>query len=242
VTRETTPRFENRWFPLLRMEEVVPRHVVQAQLLGQEIAVWRDDTGYVNAWENRCPHRGVRLSIGLNTGEELRCQYHGWRYSSRTGQCSLVPANPDRTPAKAMRAIGFACREKTGFVWVNLGDAEPRAPLPALIGESFTTLRSVHVDAPLREVNAFFQKHGTAGGGAARDTAEIPVFSQGSAAESINALLLLQPMNAAQTVIHGVVRQILDGAERLALLRAHDRNLNELRDEIERTTARAHAV
>jgi phenylpropionate dioxygenase-like ring-hydroxylating dioxygenase large terminal subunit len=34
--------------------------------------------------ENRCLHRGVRLSIGVNDGRELTCQYHGWRYSSRT--------------------------------------------------------------------------------------------------------------------------------------------------------------
>jgi phenylpropionate dioxygenase-like ring-hydroxylating dioxygenase large terminal subunit len=47
------------------------RHVFQAQLLGREFAVWRADDGNVNVWENRCLHRGVRLSIGINEGSEL---------------------------------------------------------------------------------------------------------------------------------------------------------------------------
>ena len=33
----------SRWFPVARVEEAVPRHVVQVELLGQEMAVWRDD-------------------------------------------------------------------------------------------------------------------------------------------------------------------------------------------------------
>ncbi|HDS0942401.1 TPA: Rieske 2Fe-2S domain-containing protein, partial [Pseudomonas putida] len=49
-------------------EDLPKRHVFHATLMGQEMAVWRDDNGAVNVWENRCPHRGLRLTLGANTG------------------------------------------------------------------------------------------------------------------------------------------------------------------------------
>ena len=76
---------------------------VLAVLLGRELAVWRADDGNVNVWENRCLHRGVRLSIGINDGAELKCQYHGWRYANRTAGCTYIPAHP----ADAFRKFGM---------------------------------------------------------------------------------------------------------------------------------------
>ena len=35
------------------------------RLFGEEIVVWRDATGAAHAWEDRCPHRGMRLSMGF---------------------------------------------------------------------------------------------------------------------------------------------------------------------------------
>ena len=105
----------------------MPRYVAQAQLLGREIALWRSDAGAVNAWENRCPHRGVRLSIGYNTGNELRCQYHGWRFAAGSGQCTLIPAHPTQKPASGIRVGVYAAVERHHLVWVNL-DAQIGAP------------------------------------------------------------------------------------------------------------------
>ena len=124
--------FEDRWFPVARSEEVVARHVVQTQLMGQEAALWRDDAGLANAWENRCPHRGVRLSIGINTGSELQCRYHGWRYASASGQCTFIPAHPDQKPPNVIKAKPYACAERSGFVWINLGENADAGALPAL--------------------------------------------------------------------------------------------------------------
>ena len=60
------------WHPVARSDDAALRHVHQAKLLGREFAVWRADDGYVNVWDNRCLHRGVRLSVGLNRSEERR--------------------------------------------------------------------------------------------------------------------------------------------------------------------------
>lgn len=50
------------WHVIANSEDIPFRHVYQSRLNGQELAVWRDYTGDVNVWENRCPHRGVILS------------------------------------------------------------------------------------------------------------------------------------------------------------------------------------
>jgi nitrite reductase/ring-hydroxylating ferredoxin subunit len=225
----------NRWFPVARTEEAVPRHVVQAQLLGQELAIWRDDAGLINAWANRCPHRGVRLSIGMNTGTELRCQYHGWRYSTNGGQCTFIPAHPDRKPASVIRASAYGCCERYGFVWVNLSEEPARLPIPTLVGDAFTTFRGIHVNAPIDRVWSFLD------GASASEAVDAPAGSAdkllhvpGSTdTDDFDVHLHLLPMSLEQTTIHGYLTRELAPEERLAKLRSHDERLTEIRDAIE---------
>ncbi|MCE0905543.1 MULTISPECIES: Rieske 2Fe-2S domain-containing protein [Pseudomonas putida group] len=108
-----------QWHVIASSEDLPFRHVYQTRLLGQELAVWRDDAGEVNVWENRCPHRGVRLSLGVNVGDQLKCQYHGWKYESGSGQCSFVPAHPGAKPSTACVRT-FQCTEVDGVVFARL--------------------------------------------------------------------------------------------------------------------------
>nr|H9N291.1 RecName: Full=Oxidoreductase NdmD [Pseudomonas putida]AFD03119.1 methylxanthine N-demethylase electron transfer protein [Pseudomonas putida] len=143
----------NQWFPIATTEDLPKRHVFHATLLGQEMAIWRDDSGSVNAWENRCPHRGLRLTLGANTGNELRCQYHGWTYESGTGGCTFVPAHRDAPPPNAARVNTFPVREKHGFIWTTLGQppGEPISILDdaQLVNAVKTNLHSVVIDADI---------------------------------------------------------------------------------------------
>ena len=41
--------------------------------------------GVVCAYEDRCRHKGVRLSEGRLDGFVLTCAAHGWQYDARTG-------------------------------------------------------------------------------------------------------------------------------------------------------------
>jgi phenylpropionate dioxygenase-like ring-hydroxylating dioxygenase large terminal subunit len=80
------------WHPVATSLDLPNRHIFHGQLLGREVAIWRADDNFVNVWENRCLHRGVRLSIGTNDGNELTCRYHGWRYATRSAGCTYIPA------------------------------------------------------------------------------------------------------------------------------------------------------
>ncbi|PVX82448.1 Rieske 2Fe-2S domain-containing protein [Paraburkholderia unamae] len=144
----------NRWYPVTSAEALSQRHVFQASLAGQELAIWRDDNGIVNAWENRCPHRGLRLSLGVNVGHELRCQYHGWTYESGSGGCTFVPAHRDATEPSKACAKTFAVRESAGLIWVSLGTPVGDPPIikTQVDGVSATFLRSLPFNVPAQEV------------------------------------------------------------------------------------------
>ena len=216
----------------------MPRHVAQTQLMGQEIALWRSDAGAVNAWENRCPHRGVRLSIGFNTGGELRCQYHGWRFATGSGQCTFIPAHPTQKPASGVRAGVYAAVERCHLVWVSLDPlADGSGPSMAELAQD-TTLRSMFVNAPADTVGgALLQGYRVDAATTASVIAtDAFTFSAGThATAGISAVtFLLQPVTPTQTIIHGLLQPDALAVDRIAVLRYHNAQLSQLRDEVER--------
>ena len=66
----------DQWHPVLASWEVAANPVGITRL-GENIVVWRDAEGQVHALEDRCPHRGARLSLGWNLGDRVACWYHG---------------------------------------------------------------------------------------------------------------------------------------------------------------------
>ena len=227
---------ERRWFPVCRGEEAAPRHIVHTALHGQELAVWRADDGAVNAWENRCPHRGVRLSVGTNLGDRLKCRYHGWTYASGSGRCVERPAHPGEKPPSLVRARRFPCVEVDGYVWVRLageGDDDQfpgfgsDAPPPGL------TLRSIHVRAPAAAVaEALARQPGAAPDGPLAEVVD-PYTVRAARAEAGEIRYALQPVADAETVIHAALADAPPAAERIALLRRENGRLRAVRDALE---------
>jgi nitrite reductase/ring-hydroxylating ferredoxin subunit len=212
-----------RWFPVARGAEVVPRHVAQTQVLGQEIALWRDDAGNLNAWENRCPHRGVRLSIGINTGTELRCQYHGWRFASGSGQCTAIPAHPTQKPASSVRVKTYAVIERYHLVWINSdADGGEHPSLPIQETSEDMTIRSVFANSAFERVSKALERD--------YEAAALDEFTLRAA----GIVFSLQPVTEGQTIIHGVAERGTFGVDRVAALRGHNSKLNALRQVLER--------
>jgi phenylpropionate dioxygenase-like ring-hydroxylating dioxygenase large terminal subunit len=108
------------WYPVASASDMPPHHVYQTRLNGHPLAIWRDASDRINIWEDRCPHRSARFSIGVAIGDELRCQYHGWRFASGSGACTSIPAQPRTKPAAAIRATVWPVREQGGLVWTGV--------------------------------------------------------------------------------------------------------------------------
>ena len=109
--------------PVGLSRDLTEKHVMRAEVQGQDVAVWRGPDGELHAWNNRCPHRGMRLSHGFVRGGKLACLYHGWHYG-KDGGCSYIPAHPDLEPPATIAAVVYHVAEASGVIWVKT-DAEP---------------------------------------------------------------------------------------------------------------------
>jgi phenylpropionate dioxygenase-like ring-hydroxylating dioxygenase large terminal subunit len=134
------PVLYHDWHPVAASTEVGAGNLFAARLLEQDLVIWRDPNGGIHAWEDRCPHRGTRLSIGHVAGNEVVCAYHGWHYDFE-GRCALIPAHPELARKTQARVTTFAVAERYGLVWVRLGDGS--ATIPPFPEYDDTKLRKV---------------------------------------------------------------------------------------------------
>ncbi len=103
----------------------VPAGVTRAVTLeGREMVIWRGQGGSAQVWEDRCPHRGMRLSFGFVRGDTLSCLYHGWEYGA-AANCRRIPAHPDLEVPATIKANAYEATESGGMILVNLGPSEP---------------------------------------------------------------------------------------------------------------------
>ena len=106
--------------------------------LGQDIVVWRNGEGKVNAIADRCPHRGARLSKGRVQGGDIACRYHGLRLDGN-GVITATPPTPD-CPFVGRKAVrSYPCRELEGAVWAYFGDQDDKDPPEMILPEEFAS-------------------------------------------------------------------------------------------------------
>lgn len=118
----------NEWYVVATSEAVYDGKMIATQLLEEDIIIWRAD-GKLQAWQDRCPHRGSALSLGeVRNGDTVVCPYHGWHFDT-SGQCTLMPAHPKQKPSGRACVKTYHVQEKYGFIWVNLGQAEKDVPV-----------------------------------------------------------------------------------------------------------------
>lgn len=109
--------------PIALSDQLAAGGVMRVVLGDQDFATWRGHDGKVRTFDNRCPHRGMRLSHGFVRGNRLSCLYHGWQYGG-TGSCKHIPAHPDLTPPEALGATSISCVEFDGLIWLSTTESE----------------------------------------------------------------------------------------------------------------------
>lgn len=143
------------WHPVCRVDDVGSTGVTAARLLGRDLAVADLGDRWV-AYDDRCPHRSARLSVGavLHSPSDspgaagagvgagaatLQCAYHGWRYDG-DGTCVEIPSMPEGPIPSSACVTSHRTEERYGFVWVLLDDRlDP--PIPTWPGAGDDTLR-----------------------------------------------------------------------------------------------------
>lgn len=156
-------------------------------LNGQMLALWRDEAGHLQLWEDRCPHRGMRLSFGFVRGDRLSCLYHGWQFG-RDGGCKYIPAHPDMTPPDTITVPTFPVEVQHGMIVASpSGDAGQTG--------DWLGVRSICLDVPCETLRATFQ--------AGRLTLAGQSFAGEGAILLADGLALgFQPISETRTALH----------------------------------------
>jgi len=118
------------WQMACRLEEIPePHDFVEYEILDQSVVVVRTEDLGVQAFQNACRHRGVRVAAGRGSCENgFTCPFHGWCYGpdgrntfvSRASTFSahnLEAGDLDLTPVR--------CEAWGGCAWINLDAAAP---------------------------------------------------------------------------------------------------------------------
>jgi len=125
----TAPRFvdfANLWVPLCPAADVPRDKPLGLDLAGERVALFRNAVGEIAALVDRCPHRGVALSLGKVSEGTIACPFHGWRFGA-DGQCRHVPWNPDAR-LEALAATALPVRELAGVIWLFTGTNPAEEP------------------------------------------------------------------------------------------------------------------
>lgn len=120
--------FANLWTIVGLGRDVAPGVLVPLRVAGERVVLFRDDNDRIAALIDRCPHRGVALSLGTLRDGVVECPFHGWRFDGR-GQACHIPWNPDAKTAN-LGATPLPVREVAGFLWLYTGFDPQDEPQP----------------------------------------------------------------------------------------------------------------
>ncbi|HEX4376287.1 MAG TPA: Rieske 2Fe-2S domain-containing protein [Steroidobacteraceae bacterium] len=122
------------WFAVANASDVT-RSPYNAHYFGQDVVLFRGESGKVVMLSAYCPHMGTHLGKSRNShvvtsgmlleGDCIRCPFHGWRFGP-DGRCNEIPYFDGPIPAAA-RVQSWPTEERYGIVFC-WNDPEAQAP------------------------------------------------------------------------------------------------------------------
>ncbi len=127
----------NYWYAMEQSKNIKKGQSKEVIFWKSPIALFRGEDGKINAIENRCPHRQLRLTSGIVEGNEIICQYHGWNFDG-CGKCTGISHELGKGKGKGslpnIKVNSYPVQEKYGLIWVFPGDPAlaDKVDMPAL--------------------------------------------------------------------------------------------------------------
>ena len=109
----------NCWY-VAALSSEIKAELRPLRILGENVVLYRTDSGDPVALEDSCPHRRLPLSMGRLLNGNVECGYHGLQFD-RSGQCVAAPTQ-DRIPPSA-KVRSYPVADRWGLVWIWMGDA-----------------------------------------------------------------------------------------------------------------------
>jgi 5,5'-dehydrodivanillate O-demethylase oxygenase subunit len=97
------------WYPIAVASSLESEPIQRVRLMGEDLVLFKDDSGRLGLIADRCPHRGASLSYGFTERDGIRCPYHGWLFSA-DGTCLEQPNQFTDVPALRAQCATTAYR------------------------------------------------------------------------------------------------------------------------------------
>lgn len=116
------------WFAAMLSDDLEAGASKPLRLFGEDIVIFRSESGKVKALEAYCPHMGAHLGYGIHEhigkggevrGETIVCPFHAWRFDGN-GECVEVPYAKNMPPkVKDKRCLRvWPTDEKNDIIWM----------------------------------------------------------------------------------------------------------------------------
>lgn len=107
----------NYWYVLCKSSDISHK-LTQRTFKNTNIVLFRNKSGLCKAFVDFCPHRGVPLSIGKLSNDEIICAYHGWHFDEH-GKCKKIPALCEENKIQ-LKPISLS--EKYGLIFISFSE------------------------------------------------------------------------------------------------------------------------
>ncbi|MBI67376.1 MAG: (2Fe-2S)-binding protein [Chloroflexi bacterium] len=118
------------WHPIAAVSQMNDRSTKPIKLLGEELILYKDNSGTYGLVDNYCPHRRMGMVYGIPTDDGIRCPYHGWMFNE-TGACLEQPYEateaPDNKYKDKVKIKAYPLQVKAGLIFAYMGPSP--APL-----------------------------------------------------------------------------------------------------------------
>ncbi|KAI5354060.1 hypothetical protein L3X38_006955 [Prunus dulcis] len=116
------------WYPLHLTQDLPKDAPLGLTVFDKQLVLYRDGSGLLRCYEDRCSHRLAKLSEGQLIDRRLECLYHGWQFQGQ-GKCVKIPQLPSGAKIpKAACVKAYEVRDSQGVVWVWMSHKKPPKP------------------------------------------------------------------------------------------------------------------
>jgi len=131
--------YPNGWYVLAISKELKPNEILTKTFMGEQIVIFRTESGKVAVMDAFCPHLGAHLGFGGKiVGENIKCPFHYFEFDV-TGACVKTGYN---TPPPKCKIATLRVQEKNGFilVWYDAKNNPPEWEIPELDWSDWSSL------------------------------------------------------------------------------------------------------
>ena len=129
--------FRGYWYPVAFADQI-GGDPTAVTVCGEKVALVREGDE-VRALHDRCPHRGIPLSMGRREfPNTVSCAYHGWTFDTRDGRlAAVITDGPDSPLCGKVHVRTYPVEVRLGMVWVYVGDGEDPTPIDDQLPEEW---------------------------------------------------------------------------------------------------------